>query len=432
MCSHNHVHEDDIHEHQHDDYILCPHCDLLVRLPVLSYGQKATCPQCKATLTSYQIEPRKRPVGYALSALLMLVLSNLFPFVSMRVAGISSEISLFEIPKVMVAENYASVATLFMLFVQLVPAFCMASVIFLCLHISMPLALKKAMGKALFHLKSWGMAEIFLAGVLVSFVKLIAYGDIGIGTSFIPFVLFCLLQLLTFQSLDRRWLWNDIVAPPVLPAAPQPGVSGLSQGFRSCSCCTAILPAHQLVCPRCHSHGHARRKNSLQWTMALLITSILLYIPSNLMPIMVTEALGDRMGSTIMSGVVLLWSSGSYPVAMVIFIASIMVPSLKMLALGWLCWIANGNGKRDSERMHVVYEIVEFVGRWSMIDVFVIAVLSALVRIGRLMSIYPAVGAVLFAAVVILTMFAAMTFDPRLLWDRRDDVFNKESSVDER
>ncbi|MEE3649547.1 MULTISPECIES: membrane integrity-associated transporter subunit PqiA [unclassified Brenneria] len=420
------------HDHHHDDYMLCPQCDLLVKLPQLAHGQKAVCPRCKTALTSYQTEPRKRPIGYALSALFMLLLANLFPFVSMRVAGVTSKITLIEIPKVMVAEDYASVATLFMLFVQLVPAMCMATVILLCLRISLPLAIKKVMGKILFQLKAWGMAEIFLAAVLVSFVKLMAYGDIGVGNSFIPYVLFCVLQLLTFQSLDRRWLWNDIVPPPDLPAIPQTGVSGLAQGLRSCRCCTAILPADRLVCPRCHSRGHARRKHSLQWTMALLITSVMLYIPSNLMPIMITESLGSLMGSTIMSGVIFLWGSGSYPVAMVIFIASIMVPSLKMLALGWLCWSAGGKGKPDSERLHVVYEIVEFVGRWSMIDVFVIAVLSALVRVGLLMSIYPAIGAVLFASVVILTMFAAMTFDPRLLWDRRDDVLHKESSVDER
>ncbi|MEC5320255.1 membrane integrity-associated transporter subunit PqiA [Brenneria populi subsp. brevivirga] len=426
MCSHDH------HHHRHDDYMLCPQCDLLVELPRLAYGQKAVCPRCKTALANKQAEPRKRPVGYAFSALFMLLLANLFPFVNMRVAGITSEITLGKIPQVMVADDYASVATLFMLFVQLVPAFCMATVILLCLHISLPLPLKKVMGKVLFQLKSWGMAEIFLAGVLVSFVKLMAYGDIGIGTSFIPFVLFCVLQLLTFQSLDRRWLWNDIAPPPELPAPPRPGVSGLSQGLRSCPCCTAILPAGQLACPRCHSHGHARRRYSLQWTMALLLTSAMLYIPSNLMPIMITESLGNEAGSTIMAGVILLWGMGSYPVALVIFIASIMVPSLKMLALGWLCWSANGKGERDSERLHVVYEVVEFVGRWSMIDVFVIAVLSSLVRIGRLMGVYPAIGAVLFATVVILTMFAAMTFDPRLLWDRRDDVFHKESSVDER
>jgi paraquat-inducible protein A len=143
---------------------------------------------------------------------------------------------------------------------------------------------------------------------------------------------------------------------------------------------------------------------------------------------MVTEALGNKMNSTILAGVILLWGEGSYPVAMVIFIASIMVPSLKMLAIGWLCWDANGKGKKrdDSERMHLIYEVVEFVGRWSMIDVFVIAVLSALVHIGLLMSVYPATGALLFALVVILTMFAAMTFDPRLTWDRANETIKKE------
>lgn len=172
--------------------------------------------------------------------------------------------------------------------------------------------------------------------------------------------------------------------------------------------------------------GTARRKHSLQWTLALLLTSCVLYLPANIMPIMITDLLGDKLPSTIMAGVILLWSEGSYPVALVIFIASIMVPTLKMLAIAWLCWNANGNGQRDSERMHLIYEIVEFVGRWSMIDVFVIAVLSALVRMGGLMSIYPAIGAVMFALVVVMTMFSAMTFDPRLLWDREPDSSHEE------
>ncbi len=145
----------------------------------------------------------------------------------------------------------------------------------------------------------------------------------------------------------------------------------------------------------------------------------MLYLPANILPIMVTDLLGSKMPSTILAGVILLWSEGSYPVAAVIFLASIMVPTLKMIAIAWLCWDAKGHGKRDSERMHLIYEVVEFVGRWSMIDVFVIAVLSALVRMGGLMSIYPAMGALMFALVVIMTMFSAMTFDPRLSWDRQ-------------
>ncbi|WP_380181488.1 membrane integrity-associated transporter subunit PqiA [Kalamiella sp. sgz302252] len=405
---------------QADQWMLCPQCDLMTQLPQLTPGSKASCPRCDTTLVVKWDEPRKRPTGYALAALFMLLLANLFPFVNMHVAGMSSEITLMRIPEVMVSVDYSSLATLFMLFVQAVPALCMIIILLLVNSVNLPAPLKKNMARVLFQIKSWGMAEIFLAGVLVSFVKLMAYGDIGIGTSFIPWCLFCLLQVRAFQCVDRRWMWQRIAPLPALPARPVPAISGLQQNMRSCSCCTAVLAADQLVCPRCGTAGHARRRHSLQWTLALLLTSLLLYIPANLMPIMITESLGSKITSTIMAGVVLLWSEGSYPVALVIFIASIMVPSLKMLAIAWLCWDANGKSKphQDSERMHKIYEVVEFVGRWSMIDVFVIAVLSALVRMGQLMNIYPATGALLFALVVILTMFAAMTFDPRLTWDR--------------
>lgn len=418
------------HGGQSGNIILCRQCDMSVALPSLPYGTKAVCPRCKTTLTARWDEPRKRPVGYALSALFMLVLANMFPFVNMRVAGITSEITLLQIPQVMVSDNYTSMATLFMVLVQLIPAFCMVAIILLCLRVRMPAHLKAVIARILFQFKSWCMVEIFLAGVLVSFVKLMAYGEIGIGSSFIPYCLFCLLQVRAFQCVDRHWMWQDIDPAPELKFPLITGRTGLSQGLRSCSCCTAILPQSQVQCPRCHTHGYVRRRNSLQWTMALLITSILLYIPANLMPIMITESLGNQMGSTIMSGVIFLWSEGSYPVAMVIFIASIMVPSLKMLAIGWLCWDAKGKGNTDTERMHFIYEIVEFVGRWSMIDVFVIAVLSSLVRIGQLMSIYPAIGALLFAMVVVLTMFSALTFDPRLTWDRISESTQKEPQGD--
>lgn len=411
-------------------WMLCPQCDLMVKLPDVPQGSRASCPRCHSVLTANWPEPRKRPTGYALAALFMLLLANLFPFITMKVAGLSSQISLLEIPKVMVSEDYSSLATLFLAFVQAIPALCMLTIILLVNRIPMPVSLRLGLARILFQLRSWGMAEIFMAGVLVSFVKLMAYGDIGLETSFWPWCLFCLLQLRAFQCVDRRWLWQQIAPMPPLPHAPEKGVSGLEQGLRSCPCCTAILAADHLDCPRCGVIAAPRRKHSLQWTLALLFTSLIIYIPANLLPIMVTETLGTPYPSNIMAGVILLWSDGSYPVALVIFIASIMVPSLKMLAIGWLCWNASGRGQRDSERMHLIYEIVEFVGRWSMIDVFVIAVLSALVRMGQLMNVYPATGALLFALVVILTMIAAMTFDPRLTWDRVREHTTKEPRLD--
>ena len=404
--------------HVHDPHILCPQCDLLVAIPEIAVGQKAKCPRCHTTLTSRWKEPRRRPIAYAVSALFMLLLSNLFPFVNMKVAGLGSEVTLIQIPQVLVSDDYASMASLFMILVQLMPALGMIFIIILCQGTSIPSHWQISIARNYFRLKAWCMVEIFLAGVLVSFVKLMAYGDVGVGTSFYPFVLFCILQLRAFQCTDRYWIWQQVAPAPKLEMPLRVGESGLSQGLRSCHCCMAILPVDQKQCGRCDTSGHARRKNSLQWTMALLITSIFLYIPANLLPIMITQVLGTPMPSTIMAGVVLLWSEGSYPVAMVILIASIMVPTMKMIAIGWLCWDANNNKEIDRERLHVIYEVVEFVGRWSMIDVFVIAVLSALVRMGQLMSIYPDIGALLFASVVILTMFAAMTFDPRLIWDR--------------
>jgi paraquat-inducible protein A len=391
---------------------------LLVAIPEIAVGQKAKCPRCHTTLTSRWKEPRRRPIAYAVSALFMLLLSNLFPFVNMKVAGLGSEVTLIQIPQVLVSDDYASMASLFMILVQLMPALGMIFIIILCQGTSIPSHWQISIARNYFRLKAWCMVEIFLAGVLVSFVKLMAYGDVGVGTSFYPFVLFCILQLRAFQCTDRYWIWQQVAPAPKLEMPLRVGESGLSQGLRSCHCCMAILPVDQKQCGRCDTSGHARRKNSLQWTMALLITSIFLYIPANLLPIMITQVLGTPMPSTIMAGVVLLWSEGSYPVAMVILIASIMVPTMKMIAIGWLCWDANSNKEIDRERLHVIYEVVEFVGRWSMIDVFVIAVLSALVRMGQLMSIYPDIGALLFASVVILTMFAAMTFDPRLIWDR--------------
>ncbi|AYN26828.1 MULTISPECIES: membrane integrity-associated transporter subunit PqiA [Buttiauxella] len=414
--------------HHHRSHILCSQCDLLVALPELDDGHKAVCPRCGTTLQTQWSSARQRPTAYSLAALFMLLLANLFPFISMKVAGISSEVSLLEIPGVLFNEDYASLGMFFMAFVQAVPVLCLITILLLVNQVAMPLALKKWLARFFFHLKSWGMAEIFLAGILVSFVKLMAYGDIGVGSSFIPWCLFCVLQLRAFQCVDRRWLWDDIAPEPVIAAPLKVGVSGIRQGLRSCPCCTAIVPEDQEICPRCETKGYVRRRHSLQWTVALLLTSIMLYLPANILPIMITEVLGSKIPSTIIAGVILLWSEGSYPVAAVIFIASILVPTLKMLAIAWLCWDAKGHGQRDSERMHLIYEVVEFVGRWSMIDVFVIAVLSALVRMGGLMSIYPAIGAVMFALVVILTMFAAMTFDPRLSWDRAPDSTYEESS----
>jgi len=166
---------------------------------------------------------------------------------------------------------------------------------------------------------------------------------------------------------------------------------------------------------------HLRKVDSLQRTLALLITATILYIPANVYPIMITDALGKTEESTILGGVILLINLGSIPVAAVIFIASVMVPVGKFLSMYYLVWSVNAKPAASGRQRTVLYQLTELIGKWSMVDVFVVAILVALVHLGGIMVIRPGIAALSFAGVVIVTMLAAHSFDPRLIWDRLED-----------
>jgi len=202
----------------------------------------------------------------------------------------------------------------------------------------------------------------------------------------------------------------------------------MTSGLVGCHICGALSEAGADSCKRCGDHLHSRKPGGLNRTWALLFTSVILYIPANLYPIMDTVFLGDDSPSTILGGVVLLWAMGSYPIAAVIFFASVVVPLVKILALLWLCYmVQRGQGASPLGKLKLyrtsplgklkLYRMTEFVGRWSMIDVFVVAILAGLIRLDNLMTIYPGPAAVAFAGVVLITMVAAMSFDSRLIWD---------------
>ncbi len=191
--------------------------------------------------------------------------------------------------------------------------------------------------------------------------------------------------------------------------------SAARHGLAHCSTCGFLAPVKEEVCPRCRSTLHLRHPQSLQRTWALLIASLLLYFPANALPILRVESGNGVQESTIMRGVIQFWQEKDYPIAIVIFTASIVIPVLKILALAVLC-IAAQTGKRP-HLMTRIYRVTEVIGRWSMIDIFVVAIMVALVQLGSVMSILPGPAVLSFAAVVILTMIGAMTFDPRLIWD---------------
>ena len=152
--------------------------------------------------------------------------------------------------------------------------------------------------------------------------------------------------------------------------------------------------------------------------MAFMLAATALYIPANVLPILTMVELGEVTSNTIIGGIVYFWKGGAYPIALVILVASILIPLLKIIALTWLCLAASGKLHPSPALLGKIYWFTELLGRWSMIDIFVVGILVALVQIGNYMTVVPGPGALAFAGVVVFTMFAAMSFDPRLLWDR--------------
>ncbi|WP_028224253.1 paraquat-inducible protein A [Paraburkholderia ferrariae] len=171
------------------------------------------------------------------------------------------------------------------------------------------------------------------------------------------------------------------------------------------------------ACPRCGSALHTRRPDSLARAWALLIASLIFYLPANLLPVMYTSIIGNGSENTILSGVVEFWKSGSYGIALVIFVASVAVPCTKFLALGTLLVTTQRRCRQGMRQRARLYRLVELIGYWSMLDVLVVAFVAALVKFGALADIEPRAGILFFGMVVILTMLSAMNFDPRLIWD---------------
>ncbi len=196
-------------------------------------------------------------------------------------------------------------------------------------------------------------------------------------------------------------------------------------GLLACEVCRLVsrapAPGGDAQCPRCGARLHLRKPASLARTWAFLITAMILYVPANMLPIMDTSSLFGTQRDTILSGVAFLWSSGSWVLAVLVFFASIMVPLAKMLALSLLAGSVQLRAAWHPRTRTRLYRVIEFAGRWSMLDIYVMTMLVALVHVSTFASIHAGPGAAAFGAVVVLTMFAATSFDPRLIWDTLGD-----------
>jgi len=191
-------------------------------------------------------------------------------------------------------------------------------------------------------------------------------------------------------------------------------------GCHTCGQVVRLMEKTHAVCPRCDSDVHYRKHDSINRAWALLISAFVMYIPANTEPIMYTTSLGKQSSDTIMSGVMYFLSHGDWPLALVIFTASVFVPLSKMMAIAYLLvMVQRGTTHRKIEKTRL-YILAEFLGKWSMVDIFVVALLAALVQLGALTTIEPGPAGMAFASMVILTMFAAMAFDPKLIWDQTE------------
>lgn len=188
-------------------------------------------------------------------------------------------------------------------------------------------------------------------------------------------------------------------------------------GYKSCLECGELVSLDTPNCPLCGAAVTVRKRDSLNRSTAYLIAAVILFFPANYLPMMTTTSIMGTQSDTILSGVVLLWQLGSRFIAAVVFTASFITPLFKMLSITYLCYTCHRRSTKNIRFRTKLYHFTELIGRWSMIDVFVVALLGALVQMGQLATVTPNVGIIAFSLVVFLTMFAMNCFDPRLIWD---------------
>jgi paraquat-inducible protein A len=192
-------------------------------------------------------------------------------------------------------------------------------------------------------------------------------------------------------------------------------------GCHTCGQVVEMQHQSHAVCPRCESEVHLRKPDSINRSWAFLITSFVMYIPANTEPMMISTSLGSTSSDTILQGVHYFLSHGDWPLALVIFAASVLLPLLKMMAIAYiLISVQRGLTTRKAEKTRL-YVLAEILGRWSMLDIFVVGLMCVLVQLGSLTTIAPGPACIAFAMVVIFTMFAEMALDPKLIWDQTED-----------
>ncbi len=354
-------------------------------------------------------------VAVTLGAVLVYLLAQCFPIVELEMSGMSSGVTLLGAIAVLWREQMQVIAAMVFFFAVLFPALELGSL----LYVSLGLMRRRRVPG--FHLvlrlvqgaRHWAMTEVLMIGILVTVIKMTSLARVVPHPGLFAFGALTILCALVLRYEPKAlWALADQLDPPLRdPAARGQPIE--------CGACGLVNLRHQPKqrCCRCGAGLHRRIPHSITWTWAMLVAAALLYVPANVLPVMYTQSIGGTEGDTIMSGVALFWNSGSPGLAIIIFVASILVPVSKLVALALLTGTAQWGSRWAPSGRTKLYRVVEFIGRWSMLDIFVVTLTVALVRFQTLAVITAGPGALAFGCVVILTMVASAQFDPRLIWD---------------
>jgi paraquat-inducible protein A len=414
----------------------CHECDLLHRIAPLVPGGKALCARCAAPLYRNVPDSLDRACALYLAALLLWVMANAFPFVSLKLSGRVEENLMLSGPLALLHAGMPELGLLVFVTSILFPLLTIAGSLYVLLP---PRFGWRFPGIAPAYrmvrlLTPWSLLGVFMLGLLVSIVKLLDLADVVPGTGLYAFVGLLLTSAAASANFDHGAIWPRIgPLPPDAGPAPAstaaalaaPAATAAALGLTSCHTCELLVPAAppggHAHCPRCGSAVHGLRlPDSIARTWALLASAALLLIPANLYPVMTVIQFGQGEPNTILSGVLHLIDSGMWPLAMLVFFASFVVPLSKIAVLVLLLvTVQKGSAWRRRDRT-LLYRVTEVVGAWSMVDIFLVGILAALVNLDALATIRPGVGAIFFGGAVVLTMLAAMSFDPRLIWDRAE------------
>ena len=397
---------------------LCHECGLAYRQQPIPRGARARCKRCDAVLYRNRRLSFDKSLAYTVAALILFVVANSFPFIGFGLPGDIRHTTLITGSMLLFQQGEILLSFIVIFTTVIAPALEIMVMLYLLIPINLgrkPREISNAM-KLVAQTGNWAMLDVFMLGIMVSIVKLADMATIVPGPALAAFIALIFALAGAQAAFDSERVWS-MVRVPVLDAIPRN-----IKRFIECHTCNLTIPLTSAVrasmeCPRCKSKLHLRKPDSLQRTWALVIAAFACYIPANLLPIMETTSLGSTQYDTIVSGIVFLLQHGSWHLALVVFVASVLVPLLKIAILIFLLISIHFRFDwRPRERTRM-YRLAELVGKWSMVDIYVVTIMVALVQMGNLASIEAGAAAIFFCSVVILTMLAAKTFDPHLIWD---------------